>query len=62
MKDASITYTDGKWVAVCENNTKTLDTLQQAEQWMLDLSDAGGFGLYLKIDRGDSGDEMSVFA
>ena len=53
---------DGKWVAVCENHTKTLDTLQQAEQWMLDLSDAGGFGLYLKIDRGDSGDEMSVFA
>lgn len=62
MKDASITYTDGKWVAVCENHTKTLDTLQQAEQWMLDLSDAGGFGLYLKVHHGDSGEEMSIFA
>jgi hypothetical protein len=54
MKDASITYTNGKWVAVCENHTKTLDTLQQAEEWMLELSDAGGFGLCLTVSHGEN--------
>jgi hypothetical protein len=62
MKDASIVYVDGKWVVQCGNLSKVLDTLHQAEQWILDISDAGGFGLYLTIHRGDSAEQLSIFA